>query len=115
MMKRVWKPIGVGGLRLYQVVLHYQVKGRQKEYRQYYIVAADSPRDAAKLVEDIKKEAMDGNGEIVYWHVRGEALNVLQPAEWWDHGVPDGYCNKCHEWTLRVISGKLFCTRSEAH
>lgn len=92
-MNRKWKPIDVGGLRLYQVYLDWKYKGEQHSHRESYIVAATAPRHAAKLIEDIYKESYEGNECIAYWYVTGHALNVLQPADWWDKGVPCIVCD----------------------
>jgi hypothetical protein len=79
-MKRVWKPLDVGGLRLYSVRAQKMMEN-QKFYNQHFTVAATSPRHAAQLVVEC------GYGEP--WLVTGHALNVLIPEDWWIDGVPD--------------------------
>lgn len=92
MPERVWKPLDVGGLRLYDVILHCQWTGETGTRRKHYPVLARSPSHAAKLVEGIYRETYDNNQNISCWYVTGHALNILMPAEWWEMGAP---CTEC--------------------
>ena len=82
-MKRVWKPIGVGGMRLYRVKVVWTPSGTKDGHKEDYIVAANAPRHAAQLIEEMYKEAA-----YPPTIVTGEALNVYQPADWWESGIP---------------------------
>jgi hypothetical protein len=113
-MKRVWKPLDVGGQRLYEVYLYRQIKGKQGQHVKTYVVAADSPSNAAKLIEERHEESLNNNPEISEWYVQGFALNILQPEEWWESGPPDGYCEQCRKWSLRVINGELICSNEKS-
>lgn len=77
-LKRVWKPLDVGGLRLYEVLATYP-SARQPTR---YVVAASAPRDAVRYVDRCFA------GVEPQPATAGFALNVLQPAEWWENGVP---------------------------
>ena len=79
---RAWKPIDVGGLRLYRVAADYP--GHPKWNRDY-IVAALSPRDAVHRVRLCYPEG-PGTPQM---DLMGFALNVLQPADWWTNGIPE--------------------------
>jgi hypothetical protein len=85
-MKRVWQPLDLApGFRLYEVKLLWCLKdGRQGT--ESYIVAADSPNQtpnsAANQIKKIYGESYDNNPLMSYWDVKGYALNVLQPADW---------------------------------
>lgn len=80
---RCWKPLGVGGLRLYKVSAYYPpTRERVKSFTNEYIVAAKSPTHAANLVSECYK---DCEPKPI---IDGHALTVLQPKEWWENGVP---------------------------
>lgn len=88
---RVWKPLDVGGLRLYMVVVDvYQAipgdASRYPKQRYELVVAAKSPRDAASLVEPLYPESTRRADE--QWIIRGQAMTVYQPADWWTDGIP---------------------------
>jgi len=82
-MKRVWKPLYIGGYRLYKVTMCFT---KNEDWNRDMIVAAKSPSHATRIVEDIYKE--------VEWterpYFRGEAFNVLIPESWWIDGTPEG-------------------------
>lgn len=107
-MKRDWKPLDVGGMRLYRVQVSFPGK---PQWNSSHVVAADSPSQAAKLYEQCLKGAA--------WEVEpiitGHALNILMPADWWERGAPDGYCEKCCRWSLRVVNNDLICANDDAH
>ena len=81
-MERSWKPLSVGGLRLYQVNMNFH---KHPEWNKILIVAARKPSHAVRLIEDIYKntEWMDGEP-----HFFGSALNIYMPKSWWDDGIP---------------------------
>jgi len=81
MNKRAWKPLDVDGLRLYEVQVYPTPFNPQKHQISRFLVMADSPRDAARLVED-------GGYEPREWIVTGRPITVLMPEEWWTDGVP---------------------------
>jgi hypothetical protein len=80
-MKRMWKPLDVGGFRLYEVTAQYI--SRPMVEKQRFIVPAKSPSDAARLITEMYTRA--GQGEM--WDVFGKALNVYVPESWWTNGV----------------------------
>jgi anti-sigma factor RsiW len=80
-VKRVWKPLDVGGFRLYEVTARYVP--RPQEEKQAFIVPAKSPSDAARLIREMYERAGQGG----YWDVFGKALNVYVPETWWTNGV----------------------------
>lgn len=80
-MKRTWKPLDVGGLRLYEVIASRPRTDQPGRFvTKHFIVAGDSPSHAAELV---KKCGYDGE-----WSILGRALNVLIPEAWWNEGAP---------------------------
>ena len=78
MPNRVWKPLEVGGLRLYQVSA-YKDCGILFAV---YIVADKSGSEAARYVEDV---CLKG---VPYSFAIGQSLDVLMPADWWENGTP---------------------------
>lgn len=94
----VWKPLDMGGFRLYKVILHRYLKGQQRAKRDHYTVAASSPSQAAKIIEQRLKVSLDANPAISHWHVTGHALDVLQPRHWYEEGVP---CLDCEPKRFR--------------
>lgn len=74
-MKRVWKPLDVGGLRLYRVAV-YAVGGREGKD---VIVAAKRPRHAEELMSRIYPPGFT---------ISAYPLSVYQPVGWWTEGVP---------------------------
>jgi hypothetical protein len=107
-MKRVWKPLDVGGLRLYEVRVMFI---NHPQWNERHIVAGYSPTNAAERYKECVKGAI--------WeeepHFSGHPLNILMPADWWESGAPDGYCEKCHRWTLRVVNNDLICISDDSH
>jgi hypothetical protein len=110
-MKRTWKPIDLGGLRLYEVHLYWYPKLKenptqidlwkaQNGKRETYIVVASKPSKAAEIIENIYKESYDNNPNISHWHVKGYALNILQPEDWKQNGVP---CPDCEPERFRMF------------
>lgn len=79
-MKRIWKPLSVGGLRLYQVEMKFRL---HPEWNKTLIVAARKPSHATRLIEDIYRNA-EWEEEP---HFFGSALNIYQPESWWEEGV----------------------------
>lgn len=49
MAKRVWKPLDVGGLRLYRVHEWTQ------DWERWHVVASRTPMNAAEIVEKVHK------------------------------------------------------------
>jgi hypothetical protein len=82
-MKRVWKPLDIGGLRLYKVVVHNT--GKQ------YVVASQSTATARRLIEKIYKDYIK---EIFEPDISAESLKIYMPESWWVDGVP---CLRCQE------------------
>jgi hypothetical protein len=79
--KRVWKPLNVAvGYRLYRVRIHYCRQGGDVDRE--VVVAAGSPSEAARLMEPLY-----GDDTTI---ITGHALNVYQPADWWENGIPTG-------------------------
>ncbi len=108
-MKRIWKPINVGCLRLYEVRLYWYppIKEKPSQIELYkaqhgfveiFVVASTAPRRAAELIENIYREAYDNNPNVSHWYVKGLALNVNQPEEWKDEGPP---CPDCEPERFR--------------
>ena len=81
-MKRVWKPLSVGRLRIYQVEMKFM---NHPEWNKTLIVVARKPSHATKLVQDIYQNTEWMEEEP---HFFGSALNVYMPKSWWDEGVP---------------------------
>ena len=91
-MKRVWKPLDAGGLRLYEVnISGPDVRANHKGewWHESRIVAAKSPSDAAHLIEQCGWR--EGNPSVI---ITGQALNVYQPESWWKDGVPCWMCQQ---------------------
>jgi len=88
-MNRIWKPLDVGGKRLYKVTLQYYTK--DKGLRVYgnhedpLLVFADSPRDAAAVVGKI----YNSHESRIRVECYGHAVNVLMPESWWIEGIPE--------------------------
>lgn len=80
-MKRVWKPLDVGGLRLYMVRICFN---QHPEWDKDMIVAAKKPSHARDIVEEIYKDTPF----IEQPYFIGFAFNVLMPESWWVDGVP---------------------------
>ncbi len=80
-MKRTWKPIDIGGLRLYEVRISFFNHPQWNERR---IIAARSPTDAAEIYKRLTAEAIYQEEP----HIKGFAVNVCQPEDWWDESVP---------------------------
>lgn len=78
MNKRVWKPLDVNYLRLYEVDMEFSPK--HPNWNKHKVVAARSPKHAAKLVEDANRGKMWMDGETPTY--TGRALNILQPEVW---------------------------------
>lgn len=78
-MELVWKPLDIGGLRLYRVTVEDAASANQG--LTHYIVLETSPEAAAKLIATIHP-TWDG------WIVRGHPIDVLMPKEWWEDGIP---------------------------
>jgi hypothetical protein len=81
-VKRVWKPLDVGGLRLYQVIIMFH---NNPKLNQKLIVAAKKPSHAEQLIRDMHKETMWIEEPVIF----GKALNVYMPESWWEDGIPD--------------------------
>jgi hypothetical protein len=87
-MKRAWKPLDVGGKRLYAVTTEYFKDGNQLHPGSTppSLVMADSPRDAARILSRINERA--GHSPDIRIECHGKAINVLMPAIWWEEGIP---------------------------
>lgn len=81
-MERAWKPLSVGGMRLYQVEMKFRL---HPEWNKTLIVVARKPLHAEKLIRDIHKNTEWMEEEPSFW---GSALNVFMPKSWWDDGIP---------------------------
>ena len=105
-MKRVWKPLDIMGLRLYKVTVSWPsvvtpAGHTFKDRVEKHIVAADSPRGAAKIVADQYRTLPEDKRP----YCQGYALNVCQPASWYDRS--EGCLSPCdckHERT-RLLGG----------
>jgi hypothetical protein len=86
--QRVYKPLDFGQLRLYKVIISYQRVGEQRMRRDHHIVAATAPRYAAQFIEEAYKEAFDNKDYYSQWYVSGYPLDVWQPQEWKENGIP---------------------------
>jgi hypothetical protein len=106
--KRVWKPLDVAHLRLYEVVLCWQGKHTSKG-KETYLVFADSPnqtaQSAAKQIEKIHKEIYDQNPMIESWWIEGFSTEVLQPIEWTENGV-SLFNHKLIDAVRRLLNGE---------
>lgn len=80
-MERVWKPLSVGGLRLYQVEMKFM---NHPEWNKTLIVAAKKPSHAKQIIVDIYQDAMWEEAP----HFFGSALNIYMPNTWWEDGIP---------------------------
>ena len=87
-MNRVWKPLSVGGLRLYQVRRQYLGEPHGGDDEQRFVVAANSPTHAAQLIHKIYADA----GQTEKFLITGRAMNVYMPQDWWEDGVPCVIC-----------------------
>lgn len=108
---RTWKPLDVGGLRLYKVELWYWYKLTKENPTQLelykiqlghcdtYIVAHTAPRKAAEYIEKIYKERYDTNERISHWYTKGMSLHISFPTAWEENGVP---CPDCEPDTFRI-------------
>jgi hypothetical protein len=86
-MKRVWKPLDLGdGLRLYQVHLHFM---KNPKWNKTHIVAASRPMEAEKIIREMYKPAFEKGAWVEEPIIsNGFPLNVYQPKDWWENGVP---------------------------
>lgn len=84
-MSTAWKPIGVGGFRLYKVVVFFPETELIKASRKHVIAVGRTPTDAATRVLETYR-SMPNFADI---YAKGFALNILQPASWWGEGVPE--------------------------
>jgi hypothetical protein len=83
--RRVWKPLDVGGLRLYEVRVYF---ANHPQWNERHVVAAKSPMHAADIYKRIHSDAV----WIEEPYIKGFALNINMPADWWDKGAP---CLEC--------------------
>jgi len=86
-MKRVWKPLDVGGKRLYAVTLQYFTQEGKRAYGNYeppQLVLGNSPRHAASLMYRIYSQP----DNPIRVECFGKAVNVLMPESWWEEGIP---------------------------
>jgi hypothetical protein len=81
---RVWKPLDVGGKRLYEVVeIWPRADGR--EHRNRSLVVATSPSAAVEaFARHVYRDIPEQDRPIVF----ANAINVLMPKSWWEDGVP---------------------------
>lgn len=101
MSKRVWKPVDIGGLRLYEVT---QTFPNRPNWKRDFVVAAHSPSEAARIVEASYEGAMFKDG--IQPNYRGYALNVCQPAEWAEEGIPCFYDWRCDQRCAEKTGGR---------
>lgn len=81
-MRRVWKPLDLApGFRLYEVRSYFQ---QHPGWNESHIVAASSPIHAT----EIWWRMHEGTEWIEKPVVTGHALNICQPAEWWEGEAP---------------------------
>lgn len=104
-MKIVWKPLDLMGLRLYKVVASWPAPddGSKPSSRTYHTVFADSPTGAAKVVKEQYKDLPEDRRPYCV----GKALNVCQPAEWYERSA--GCVSPCdckHERSRTICSGR---------
>jgi len=88
-MKRVWKPLDVANLRLYEVRIEVFSSGKMcgmNARDKFMFVLAHSPSHAAKLVSNIYNRS--GKEVGLHYECFGKAVNILMPESWWDDGVP---------------------------
>lgn len=88
-MKRVWKPLDIGGLRLYKVKRTYIWKPDGKNHTEVSIVAATSPGSAAGIIQRLFAESDKNNEYTQAVTYRGFALDVFIPQSWWENGIPN--------------------------
>jgi hypothetical protein len=93
-MSTAWKPIDVGGFRLYKVVVFFPATDLIAASRKHVISAGRTPTDAAQHVLETYKDMP--NFEDI--HAKGYPLNVLQPASWWDDEVPEPNDPRFGKW-----------------
>lgn len=84
-MKRVWKPLDVGGLRLYKVIVYFV---NHPQWSKAEIVAATSPTHAADIYRHIHRDTV----WVEEPFIEGMALSVNIPEDWHTEGVP---CLEC--------------------
>ncbi len=85
--KRIWKPLDVGGLRLYKVEQMIQYRDGHFDSR-ILLAVARSPKNAELLVHECYRNTK-WNAEIVTVNYYGKAIDVLMPESWWQDGVPE--------------------------
>lgn len=86
-MKRVWKPLDVGGLRLYEVYQYFNYRDGTMQFKTF-VVLANSPSEASSFIEKIYKDSqwLDSIRSVDY---KGFPLNILMPESWWIDGIPE--------------------------
>jgi hypothetical protein len=82
---RVWKPLDVGGKRLYEVVEIWPRADGRSEHRNRSLVIATSPSAAVEVfARHVYRDIPEQDRPIIL----GKAINVLMPKSWWEDGVP---------------------------
>lgn len=81
--KRVWKPLDVGGKRLYTVSTRWIILGIEYQLEDCFVLA-NSPSSAAELIHNIHR----GTRSDGVLNCIGHPLDVLMPKSWWDEGIP---------------------------
>lgn len=105
-MKRVWKPAGMMGLRFYKVVVSWPGTTMRSRQDDQLVVAAASPREAAAIVAAQYAELPADRRPDCY----GRALNINQPAEWWEGITPQVSPSTCkHERITSLQGGSGTC------
>lgn len=84
-MKRVWKPLDVGGLRLYEVLRVFSSSKIKRT--DHYVVAATCPAHAAQLIEQVYKDT-EYLPEFGQPFIAARRLACYIPESWWIDGVP---------------------------
>lgn len=101
MIKRIWAPLDLRGLRLYLV---HQTFSNHPDWTNDYIVAGKGPNDAAQNVQESQR-GMTWNGEPIY---RGVPLKVLQPESWVHGSAPDPALDQCRHENRGLIQSSRF-------
>jgi hypothetical protein len=86
-LKRVWKPLDAGGLRLYEVLRVMLWKDGHTDTVKT-LVMAKSPKQASALMEEIYKGA-EWHPNMASVSFVGRAIYVLIPEAWWQDGIPN--------------------------
>jgi hypothetical protein len=82
---RVWKALDVGGERLYEVVEIWPRTRGRREAKKRSLVLATSPSAAVEVfARHVYRDIPEQDRPIIL----GQAIDVLMPKSWWEHGIP---------------------------